>query len=87
MPWVGMKNALFTVDHSLHSRINQQIKKPVIRGFIQNITSEEFRGGGGGQCHYYTLCSSADTSTASAQRSSWKGFGIRTIVLTHGSFR
>ena len=36
-----------SVGHSLHSRINQQGKKLVITGFIQNITSREFLGGKG----------------------------------------
>ena len=36
-----------SVGHSLHSRINQQGKKLVITGFIQNVTSREFLGGKG----------------------------------------
>lgn len=46
------------MGRGLHSRINQQIKNKVIRGFVQNKTCEEFLRWESPTAH----CSSVDTS-------------------------
>lgn len=36
MHWAEMENVLLAVGHSLHSRINQQIKNPTYQRYRQN---------------------------------------------------
>lgn len=59
---------------SLRSRINQQIKKQVFRGFIQNVTSGEFPGQGG-------LC----ITTHSVHLPAFPQFQNRIIVVGFGN--